>query len=379
MAFSLLTVLAVVAFIPVCFQQTITVEGYFGNVRKQTFEIFDTEANVLEAFEFCKVNGMVKANTNPFTFKYVRAKLQEFGWPPDRPIQYPVYDPGDATSQWYDVNRCAVYRRDDGLLTPENANNTCAKLVMDPLSDYLWQPVHCSTRLPFMCNKGHNIQYTGNETYLGTQIDRNATGVGFSVFENRTTPGDCEHHCLFVVRTCIAVEVLQINDSFWECTAAHINFNEFVHLNMSIQISLIPAPNNYTVYVKGLNQSDEVIINNGTSLPRSMNFTEADLGCTFDFNFPTTTIAPNCSCLCNYHNYTDAELQAWIEQLKSELLLNKRALSSSARKKISASDPRASSQAIGSIGALVIVTIVGIIVFPDIPLILKQVKHLTKR
>lgn len=54
--------------------------GYFGNVRKQTFEIFDTEANVLEAFEFCKVNGMVKANTNPFTFKYVRAKLQEFGW-----------------------------------------------------------------------------------------------------------------------------------------------------------------------------------------------------------------------------------------------------------------------------------------------------------
>lgn len=100
---------------------------------------------------------------------------------------------------------------------------------------------------------------------------------------------------------------------------------------------------------------------------------------TFDFNFPTTTIAPNCSCLCNYHNYTDAELQAWIEQLKSELLLNKRALSSSARKKISASDPRASSQAIGSIGALVIVTIVGIIVFPDIPLILKQVKHLTKR
>lgn len=99
----------------------------------------------------------------------------------------------------------------------------------------------------------------------------------------------------------------------------------------------------------------------------------------FNYNFPTTTLAPNCSCICSFHNYTDAELQAWIDKLKSELLLNKRALSSNARKKISASDPRASSQAIGSLGALVIVTFIGIIVIPDIPLILKQIKHLSKR
>jgi hypothetical protein len=77
--------------------------------------------------------------------------------------------------------------------------------------------------------------------------------------------------------------------------------------------------------------------------------------------------------------YTDAELQTWIEQIKNELLLNKRTLSSNARRKISASDPRASSQTIGSLGALVIVAVVGIIVIPDIPVIYRQIKHLTRR
>lgn len=81
--------------------------------------------------------------------------------------------------------------------------------------------------------------------------------MAFGVFQNRTTPYECETHCHKSVRTCIAVEVVQINDTYWECTAAMINFNEFFHLNMSVQISLIPAPDNYTVFVKGLNQSDE--------------------------------------------------------------------------------------------------------------------------
>lgn len=80
----------------------------------------------------------------------------------------------------------------------------------------------------------------------------------FSVFENKTTPLDCETHCLNAARTCIAVEVLQINESYWVCTAAQIHFQEFIHNNMTVQmIELIPAPDNFTVYVKGLNQSDE--------------------------------------------------------------------------------------------------------------------------
>lgn len=99
--------------------------------------------------------------------------------------------------------------------------------------------------------------FTSNETYVGKQIDRNVTGVVFSVYENKTTPLDCETHCLNAARTCIAVEVLQINESYWECTATHIHFQEYFHRNMSVQIELIPATDNFTVYVKGLNQSDE--------------------------------------------------------------------------------------------------------------------------
>lgn len=79
----------------------------------------------------------------------------------------------------------------------------------------------------------------------------------FSVYENMTTPFDCETHCLNAARICIAVEVLQINESYWECTAAQIHFQEYFHRNMSVQIELIPATDNFTVYVKGLNQSDE--------------------------------------------------------------------------------------------------------------------------
>jgi hypothetical protein len=100
-------------------------------------------------------------------------------------------------------------------------------------------------------------EYISNETHVGKQIERNTTGVSFGVFDNRTTPEECEHHCHRVVRTCIAVEVVQINETYWECTGATINFKEFFHLNMSVQISLLPAPDNYTVFVKGLNQSDE--------------------------------------------------------------------------------------------------------------------------
>ncbi|XP_048776828.1 uncharacterized protein LOC125680997 [Ostrea edulis] len=369
--------LTVFCFIPVSFMQTF--EGYFGNNRKQTYEVFDADANLPESFAHCQAAKMGKANTSPSTFKYVRARLLEYGWSQDRPLIFPLYNPNDATDQWYDASNCRIHQRNNGVPIAEASNNTCAKIVMDPFSSYVWEPVSCETRLPFMCNKGHDIEYTSNETYVGKQIDRNTTGVAFGVFQNRTTPYECETHCHKSVRTCIAVEVVQINDTYWECTAAMINFNEFFHLNMSVQISLIPAPDNYTVFVKGLNQSDEVIINNGTMLETFINFTESSLGCNYDYNFPTTTPTRTCNCSCSFTEYSNAELQTWIEEVKNELLLNKRELSSNARTKISASDPRASSQTIGCLGALVIVAVVGIIVIPDIPIICKQIKYLTKR
>lgn len=140
-------------------------------------------------------------NASPFTYMHVRAKLLEYGWyviyqhsffklykgtllqphkinssyfsekqyifrPQDRPLLTPIYYPSDATSFWYDVSRCVVYRRNDGLLTSWNAIDTCAKIVMDPLSEFIWEPVNCSTRLPFMCNKGHNIRKTMNPTFI---------------------------------------------------------------------------------------------------------------------------------------------------------------------------------------------------------------------
>lgn len=94
------------------------------------------------------------------------SKKQYIFRPQDRPLLTPIYYPSDATSFWYDVSRCVVYRRNDGLLTSWNAIDTCAKIVMDPLSEFIWEPVNCSTRLPFMCNKGHNIRKKMNPTFI---------------------------------------------------------------------------------------------------------------------------------------------------------------------------------------------------------------------
>lgn len=93
-------------------------------------------------------------------------KTQYIFRPQNRPLLTPIYYPSDATSFWYDVHRCVVYRRNDGLLTSWNAIDTCAKIVMDPSSEYVWEPVNCSTRLPFMCNKGHNIRKTMIPTFI---------------------------------------------------------------------------------------------------------------------------------------------------------------------------------------------------------------------
>lgn len=54
--------------------------GYFGFVRKILYEIFDLEVNVLEVFDYCKVNGMGLLNVSLFIYMYVWVRLFEYGW-----------------------------------------------------------------------------------------------------------------------------------------------------------------------------------------------------------------------------------------------------------------------------------------------------------
>lgn len=54
--------------------------GYFGFVRKILYEIFDLEVNVLEVFDYCKVNGMGLLNVSLFIYMYVWVWLFEYGW-----------------------------------------------------------------------------------------------------------------------------------------------------------------------------------------------------------------------------------------------------------------------------------------------------------
>ncbi|XP_048742476.1 uncharacterized protein LOC125655972 isoform X2 [Ostrea edulis] len=79
-----------------------------------------------------------------------------------------------------------------------------------------------------------------------------------------------------------------------------------------------------------------------------------------------------CTCPCDrvhpVQNLTTAELNKKIEELKQELVVNKRSLSSSVRKRTSAKDERPSATGVGIIlGVGILIFVSALVIIPDIP------------
>ena len=76
-----------------------------------------------------------------------------------------------------------------------------------------------------------------------------------------------------------------------------------------------------------------------------------------------------------YANLTNEQLQHALQELKSELLLNKTNLSSTKRKKISVWDKRASAHAVGAVGIVFLTTFLLFIVSADASVLFKYYRQ----
>ena len=81
-------------------------------------------------------------------------------------------------------------------------------------------------------------------------------------------------------------------------------------------------------------------------------------------------------CACKKVTKTPDEIQEEIEEIKKELTLDAKSLSSYQRTKTSASDSRPSSSAIGAVAIIILTLVVSLIIFADSPYILKHLKKL---
>lgn len=91
-------------------------------------------------------------------------------------------------------------------------------------------------------------------------------------------------------------------------------------------------------------------------------------------------VSSECMCPCDrvrpVQNLTDAEIQAKIDQIKQELVLNTRTLSSSIRKRTSAKDERPSATGVGVILGVGIVTFLLLaVIVPDIPMMIFSLRN----
>lgn len=95
----------------------------------------------------------------------------------------------------------------------------------------------------------------------------------------------------------------------------------------------------------------------------------------------TTTSDCYCSCTLTLSSssITNAELQAKIEQIKTELTVDKKETSSYKRKLTSAPDNRVSAQSIGYVGVIILSIVVGLLVCIDIPTLAKDTKSFFQR
>lgn len=95
----------------------------------------------------------------------------------------------------------------------------------------------------------------------------------------------------------------------------------------------------------------------------------------------TTTSDCYCSCTLTLSSssITNAELQAKIEQIKTELTVDKKKTSSYKRKLTSAPDNRVSARSIGYVGVIILSIVVGLLVCIDISTLAKDTKSFFQR
>ncbi|KAK3105741.1 hypothetical protein FSP39_004658, partial [Pinctada imbricata] len=89
-----------------------------------------------------------------------------------------------------------------------------------------------------------------------------------------------------------------------------------------------------------------------------------------------------CTCECSntyYYNVTSEEIQTKIKELRESLEIDKKSVTSYQRTLTSANDVRASSAVIGSLGVIVLISVVSIIVILDTPLYKYKVMKCEKR
>lgn len=88
-------------------------------------------------------------------------------------------------------------------------------------------------------------------------------------------------------------------------------------------------------------------------------------------------LAELCLCKCNtiQKTITENDFQKIIENLQTDA----KKTSSYKRKKISAEDNRPQSQALGSLGITVLITVFGLIIIPDLPRLYNDLKMFFRR
>jgi hypothetical protein len=92
----------------------------------------------------------------------------------------------------------------------------------------------------------------------------------------------------------------------------------------------------------------------------------------------TTVTSEPCPCVCltNSFSITDAELAQRLMDIKKKLTVNKTTLSSTVRRKTSATDERISSASMGAAGICVIIVIIMSVMAGDIGLVVRFAKSL---
>ncbi|XP_061182332.1 uncharacterized protein LOC133190656 [Saccostrea echinata] len=180
------------------------------------------------------------------------------------------------------------------------------------------------------------IGFSKNTSSEDDTLDKNLRWNCTKCPDGKTTYSEGKHKCIEVCS-----EGREYNESTEKCDPCKLGF--FKNISGS-NVSCFPCPKN---------------------------FTTRHLGATSGAQCKSA----NCRCPCDRvhkpKNYTNEELAKVIEEMKKELFINVKQLSSNIRKKISVKDNRPSSQSIGSLGIVMITMVFAVIIVFDF-MILKE-------